>query len=138
MFKQTRGTAVADLEGFLGFWPKPPLEFYVLSWVVKFKYSNRAVRSRLSNRTVTSRCSNRYSIAVALLEIMCEKERKARLVRNKKGIVKFNDPFFIFFCLFCSQLLAELNLHSSAEQKPSFESWRSATVQISAICILCI
>ena len=32
---------MVDLEGFR---PKPPLGFYVLSWVVKFKYSNRAVR----------------------------------------------------------------------------------------------
>ena len=28
---------------------------------------------------------------------------------------------------FCSQLLAELNLHSSAEQKPPFENPRSTT-----------
>ena len=118
---------VVDLEGFLGFWLKPPLRFYALSWVVKFKYSNRAVRSRLSNRTVTSRCNNRYSIVVALLEMMCEKERKQGwwLVRKKKGMVKVDDPFF------CSQLLAELNLRSSAEQKPPFKNPRSATVFLS-------
>ena len=40
-----------------------------------FKYFNKAVRSRLSNRSVTSRCNNRYSIAVALLEII-RKESK--------------------------------------------------------------
>ena len=32
-------------------------------WVVKFKYSNRAVRSRLSNRVVTSR----YSITAVFI-----------------------------------------------------------------------
>ena len=62
---------------------------------MKFKYFNRAVRLRLSNRTVTSRCNNRYSIAVALLEIICEKERKARLVRKKKEIVKVDDLLFL-------------------------------------------
>jgi len=76
--------------GVLGFRPKPPLRFYVLS--CQIKYSNRAVRSRLSTRTVTSRF--RYSIAVALLEIMCEKERKARLLREKRGIVKVDLFFF--------------------------------------------
>ena len=55
------------------------------------KYSNRAVRSRLFNRTVTSR--SRYSIAVALFEVMHEKERKTRLVREKKGIIKVDDLF---------------------------------------------
>ena len=50
-------------------------------WVVKFKYSNRTVTSR-------------YSIAVALIEIMCEKERKARLMRKKKV-----DNLLCFFLL---------------------------------------
>jgi len=55
---------------------------------------------------------------------MCEKERKVRLVRKKKGIVKVDDLFF------CSQLLAELNLHSSAEHKPPFEYPRAVTATL--------
>ena len=52
--------------------------------VVKFNYCNRAVKSRLSNRTITCRCNNRYSTAVALLEIMCEKVIKQGWQREKR------------------------------------------------------
>jgi len=45
---------------------------------------------------------------------------KASLVERKKDC-KVDD------LVFCSQLLAEVNLHSSAEQKPPLKNPRSAT-----------
>jgi len=118
--------SVADIVGFLGFRLKP-------LWV-KFKYSNRAVRSRPSNRTVTSR----YSIAVAF----SEKERKTRLVTEKRGLQKLMTfvLFLLFFKLFffCFKLLAEVNLHSSAEQKPPFENLDPPLYMYQPFCYYCV
>jgi len=69
------------------------------------KYFNRTVKLRLSNRTVASK----YSVTVVLLEILCEKERKTRLV-EQKWIVKVKDLFFAL-----SFWLTQFTLFSRAE-----------------------
>ena len=57
-----------------------------------------------------------YSIAVALLEIICEKKKESTIgEKEKKGIVNVDDIFFCFV-LFGSQLLAELTVTYTPQQ----------------------
>ena len=52
--------------------------------------------------------------------------------REKKESVKIGDLFF------CSQLLAELNFYSSAEQDPPFKNPRSTTGMCVCLCVATI
>jgi len=96
---------------------KTPFEI-LCTLVVKFKYSNRAVRSRLSNRTVIYIYISRYSIAVTFIRNNVWERKESKIGEREKRDYKSCWPSFFFALNFCLITLL----------KPPFENSRSATV----------